>query len=186
MGPNGAGKTTFVKCIAGLERYCGSIEISAPRDKIFIVWDDTPFYINISGIDNIKIFVHTKWSKKSEEVVNKFFSQQKLRQKVKYFSYGEKKKLALVVAILNDPEILLMDEVTNGLDYETLCLLKDYIVSLSENRLVILTGHQLTFYEDLPIDTVVVVCNGELEQIEKADGYSLEGIYNEKISSKRN
>ncbi|MFR1516767.1 MAG: ATP-binding cassette domain-containing protein [Evtepia gabavorous] len=185
MGANGSGKTTFLKCIAGLENYTGDISLCVPQNEVLILWDDTPFYPNLSGTDNIKLFAPHCQEKDIEKESTMFFPSSKLRQKVKHFSYGEKKKLSIILAILKDPSILIMDEITNGLDYESLCLLKSYILRLSQKRLIILTGHQFAFYDDLPIHTVVFIHNGSLASVKKESTQSLERIYHEEVIATR-
>ena len=152
MGENGCGKTSLIKCLCGLESYSGSIvydhnsESTDSRGSMLVIWDDCVFFRNLSGIDNLRIFddVHSK-----EEIINiagRYLSIEKLRKKVKKYSYGQKKMLSLALAELLKPKILIMDEVTNGLDYNSLKKLKRDLSEWKRSALIIMTGHNLDFY----------------------------------------
>lgn len=186
MGPNGAGKTTLIKCIAGLESFdgkilCDNCDIEKIREKTLIVWDDCPFYDNMSGLKNLLIMSETV-SISSKEVLlisQKYFTKELLLRKVKSYSYGQRKKLALVLQLILKPKILIMDEISNGLDYDTMKQLREDIKKLSENTCVILTGHQFSFYEGI-VDDVYIINNGNISNVTdeyNKDKFKLENIY---------
>ncbi|MCR5836318.1 MAG: ATP-binding cassette domain-containing protein [Lachnospiraceae bacterium] len=180
MGKNGAGKTTFLKCVASLERYNGKIEFVDNND-ILVIWDDCPFYTDNSGIDNLVIFDEKNRNKKEiEEIVSNMIGIDVLRKKVKNYSYGQKKKLALALVELLDPCYILMDEISNGLDFDTLVELKEMIEKWKGNKNIILTGHQFSFYDGL-VDNVYVIKDGLVtEYLDiKSKKLKLEDIYNE-------
>ena len=189
MGPNGAGKTTLIKCILELEGYDGSIcfnskPMSSYRSKCLTLWDDCPFYQNISGLENLVLFSEGKASASEiEKLPIKYLDHTILRRKVKTYSYGQKKKLALYLVDILKPEILIMDEISNGLDYEMMKSLKKHIKQLSENRMIILTGHQFGFYNGL-VDDVFILKDKKLVLFDKdlsESDKSLEEIYDEEL-----
>ena len=133
MGENGVGKTTFIKCLTGLEKYDGIICFNSEvANNFLVVWDDTPFYHNLSGLRNLYILCEDKYSKAViEEKALLYLNNEMLKSKVKIYSYGQKKKLALALVDILKPDILFLDEVTNGLDYETIRELKKVLIQWS-------------------------------------------------------
>ncbi|MDF2944699.1 MAG: transporter ATP-binding protein [Herbinix sp.] len=189
MGPNGSGKTTLIKCMYDMEDYHGNISFNSTsveqvRDKSLVIWDDCPFYTNLSGIDNLIIFSEGKKTKKQIiNIAKSFIDYELLITKVKKYSYGQKKKLALILIDILEPEYLIMDEITNGLDYDAIRNLKDYIRNWSKKMTILLTGHQFGFYNDL-IDDLFIIKNNQISLIVENFANSelkLEDIYDEEI-----
>ena len=195
MGPNGAGKTTLIKSIFKLEEYDGEIRfnenlnIDDIRKSCLVIWDDCPFYTNLSGIKNLLIYAEKHVSKQYiKNIALKYLDTDLLKRKIKSYSYGQKKKLALVLIDILNPEIIIMDEISNGLDYDTMLELKKYLVEISKDRTIILTGHQFDFYNDI-IDNLVILKNHNLIQISenfKNSGEKLGDIYENELHSKWN
>jgi ABC-2 type transport system ATP-binding protein len=174
--------------MCGLEQYDGSIsvdgmDISILRDKIFVVWDDTPFFENLSGYKNIRIFNDNADVDKAQlaEICKKYLPEDTLKRKVKTYSYGQKKKLALILVELLKPEILIMDEISNGLDRDLMNELQNHLQRLMENTTIVLTGHQFEFYEDIVTSVFVVkdkLVSDKTVQF-KSNGGKLDDIYKE-------
>ena len=185
MGPNGVGKTTLIKSILKLEDYNGEItfkenlHVDDIRKGCLVIWDDCPFYINLSGIKNLLIYAEKKISKQyANDIAIKYLSNDVLKRKVKSYSYGQKKKLALALMEILDPEIIIMDEISNGLDYEIIQFLKQHLLELSKSKTIILTGHQFDFYNDI-IDDLIILKNHNLIKFKgefKNSGKRLEDI----------
>lgn len=189
MGANGTGKTTFIKCVAGLEDFNGNVffdekDIDSIRSDFLVIWDDCPFYINLSGYDNLFLLSNSLFKKNDIwEAAKLFMSEEKLNSKVKNYSYGEKKRLSLALVHLNKPKYLIMDEVTNGLDYDTISLLKKIIPKWAESMTMILTGHNLAFYNEI-IDDLYLIENNRIfmfkTEFNKND-INLEEIYENEL-----
>ena len=184
MGKNGAGKTTLVKCLLDFMRYKGSIIInghkySPDKKDVFAVFDDASLYANLTGLQNIMLITGTN---RNDAIENSeiLLSKSLLNKKVKTYSYGERKKVLLIIVDILRPRVLLMDEVSNGLDYETMLLLKSRIQVWANNTLMILTGHQFEFYKDI-VDRIYVINGQKIKCIEKEDNRTLEEIYEESI-----
>ena len=159
IGENGSGKTTLAKCISRLEDYEGEIalEDGLSYEDLMVIWDDTPFYNNLSGFDNIMVMCPRKVTKAEiAEKAKSIMEYELLKQKVGQYSYGQRKKLALVLSEVVSPKILIMDEITNGLDRVALRRLKELMVARRNDRLTIVTGHQLHFYNDIIDDLYII------------------------------
>jgi len=167
MGPNGSGKTTLVKCIMGMENYSGQFyfdgkNINQVREKCLVIWDDCPFYTNISGINNLMLFDKNQNKKRHiVEIASKYIEFELLKNKVKTYSYGQKKKLALALVEILEPEYIVMDEISNGLDYDMMMSLKEDIRNWSKSKTILLTGHQFDFYNDI-IDDLFIIENKQI------------------------
>lgn len=173
LGKNGAGKTTLFKCILGLEDYCGGIFYkninlnTKNKVKVFCIFDDTPFYKNISGKDNVQLFL-SMYNIKNKNIEQNLLNEDILKRKVSTYSYGQRKKLSLIIAKIINPDILLLDEVSNGLDYETIIYLKKEIMALKNGRVLILTGHQLDFYNEI-VDDIFVMKDNNIIKVEEKE-----------------
>lgn len=190
MGKNGAGKTTLVKCMLGLEDYAGEIQydLGVPENeekkKILAIWDEFPFYDGMSGLNNLYVFSEGLKSRREIlEIAQKYLGKEILKRKVKSYSYGQRKKLSLILVEILEPQIVVMDEVSNGLDYETMVYLKKYIRKLAKSATIVLMGHQFEFYNDL-IEEMVVIKKSSMKTLEKDfqnSGHQLEEIYEEEL-----
>ncbi|MCL9662881.1 ABC transporter ATP-binding protein [Paenibacillus hunanensis] len=183
-GANGSGKTTLLKCLIGLETYQGKIlfdtqtaQTSSP--KIYAIYDQTPLYDHLTGFQNIEILYFGNISRKYiEKKAESIIDPELLHEKVKHYSYGQRKKLSLLIALLYEPDYLFLDEVSNGLDYDSLLQLKKILKEQLQGITVIATGHQFDFYDDL-VDSVIVIANQTATQMDhiKENGDDLVEIY---------
>ena len=189
LGKNGSGKTSLIKCIFDLEKYEGDILFDDGRasevgKECFVVWDDAPFYIELTGLQNIEVLTENICSKSEiNERAIKYLGMDVLKRKVKSYSYGQKKKLALIIVDILKPKYLVMDEISNGLDYESMCELKKQIKLWSKDMTIILTGHQFGFYNDI-VDEVFVIKDKSITPRSKDfqnDKESLEEVYDEEL-----
>lgn len=174
LGRNGVGKTTLYKCILGLESYKG--EVIMNENKLYCVFDNHPFYYNLSGFDNIELYkkiygIHNTIPIDYHSIMNKDI----LKKKVKKYSYGQKKKLALLLVDIIQPDILLLDEASNGLDYESIKFLKVKLAEWKKNMTIIISGHQLDFY-DTVVESIFVMKDKSLLSISR-NNRKLEEIY---------
>jgi ABC-2 type transport system ATP-binding protein len=176
LGKNGVGKTTLFKCIMGLEDYSGNISVN--REKLFCIYDDTPFYPDLSGYKNILLFKKIYQISGEIDIDYNLIDKDLLKKKVKTYSYGQRKKLAIMMVNIINPDIILLDEITNGLDYETIKYLKEQFISWKKNKIVVATGHQLDFYNSL-VDQIFIIKNKTIYKLSSVQGSSLEEIYEE-------
>lgn len=147
-GENGIGKTTLFRCILGQEKFEG--EIYKADSNQFCIFDDTPFFSNLTGLDNIIFF--TKNMKIKHQIENldvQYLNNELLcKSKVATYSLGERKMLALLLARLLNSKILLLDEVLNGLDQSNRVVLFKTIEFLKkQGSLIIMSGHEKLYLD---------------------------------------
>lgn len=188
MGQNGNGKTTFFKCLLNLEKYIGRIlfdnkSFNDILGQIYAIYDDSPLYSHLTGYQNIYLLTQDKnnYNRLNNDTKN-LLSESVLKRKVKEYSYGQKKKLSIMIAILLEPKYLVIDEISNGLDYETMKWLREELKELSKKTTIIATGHQFDFYNDI-IDNLFIVSDKNIVQVgEKDRNEGLLNVYEKLIT----
>lgn len=149
IGVNGAGKSTLIKIIAGItEQTDGTIELfdnkhslMTARSKIGAIIENPSFYPNLSASENLKYYA-TVLGIKNTQVVTDLLIKVKLdptsKQPFKQFSLGMKQRLGIAFALLNNPEFIILDEPTNGLDPVGILELRDVINTLNQQGVTFL------------------------------------------------
>lgn len=143
IGKNGAGKTTFIRMISGLARpTSGSIrlfesdDIQKQRYRTGTMIENPAIYPNMTARDNLKYYCRLLSIK--DNVIDDMLSLVGLhdtgKKKAKNFSLGMKQRLAIAVALLGDPEFLLLDEPINGLDPSGIKEVRELILRLNKER----------------------------------------------------
>lgn len=173
LGKNGAGKTTFFNCIMGFEDYIG--DIIKPL-KIAAVFDESNLYTNLNAYDNIKLLVRRTLKNEESLVLLEYIDDSVLKRKVKTYSLGQKKILSILIAIFTQPEMLILDEVSNGLDYETAKQVKNLLLSYKKDMLILVCGHQFDFYNRI-LDEVFVIHHTALTHVNINEFTDLESVY---------
>lgn len=166
IGPNGSGKTTLIKCILGLVKPDeGSIYFNEVAVAEKVEYRKYIGYMPQIGRypDNMKIgqlFDMLKNIRKSEkpldeELYYKFKLDTILDKSMKTLSGGTRQKVSAALAFLFDPEVLILDEPTAGLDPLASEILKDKIIAEKEKgKLILITSHILSDLEELTTDVV--------------------------------
>lgn len=175
LGHNGAGKSTTVGIILGMVAATrGDViidGISVMKDhtkaleKVGAIFESPAFYEYMSGWDNLKVLCSLSggFDKKSAaEVVERVGLTKRIHSKVGSYSHGMRQRLALAQALLPEPEILLLDEPTDGLDPEGIKWFRDFILSLRKERgmTVLFNSHLLSEVEQM-CDRVSIIRGGE-------------------------
>lgn len=149
LGANGAGKTTLFKIIFGLiQPDCGSVALPQHHAKPLGGIIETPgLYEYLSAAENIKLFASLQGLKPTNAFADDCLLQVgldlKRKDSVSRFSMGMKQRLAIAIALLNQPAVLVLDEPFNGLDPIGVTALRDLILELCEEKklAIILSSH---------------------------------------------
>lgn len=180
LGHNGAGKTTLIKCISGLIiPTSGEITIDSesviknsniPKNKVGAVLEGSRnIYYYLTPRENLKYFgllnnlSKREIEERTEYYLNLFDLKNRENDMVKQFSRGMQQKVAIMVALMKEPDILLLDEPTLGLDIISSSIVKNIIKELSEksNKTIIITTHDVRLIENLD-SRVVFMKEGRL------------------------
>ncbi len=172
VGPNGAGKTTTLRMITGLIRpTAGSIRVlGAPAGSkaslraVGAMIEEPAFYPYLSGQDNLRVMaLHASVpSKRIPDVLEQVELATRAGDAYRTYSMGMKQRLALAAALLKDPELLILDEPTNGLDPEGIAEMRGLIRGLGQGRrTVLLSSHLMSEVEQI-CDRVGVIRQGRL------------------------
>ena len=171
LGPNGAGKTTTLKMVIGLLRpTSGEIIFDDEpwtRDhlvKIGSLIESPALYGNLTAVENL--MVHTKLMGIPKEKIYEVLEIVDLvgtgKKRASQFSMGMKQRLGIAIALLGDPELLILDEPTNGLDPAGVQKLRDLITSFPKRGMtVILSSHILSEVSQV-VDDVGIISDGKL------------------------
>ena len=182
LGPNGVGKSTIFHIITGLKNPtfgkvlingidCTKIPIyeRATKFKLGYVPQHGGFIQDLTLLENLNLVgeIHIKEKEirktKIDKIVSQFELESILKIKAKYLSGGQKKKLVIAMALINDPNILLLDEPFAALDILTIKMLQEIIVNLQslEKITVVVCDHQA---RDLLscVDRAIVLSNGKI------------------------
>ncbi|SDW34053.1 ABC transporter ATP-binding protein [Streptococcus equinus] len=167
LGVNGAGKSTLMKILYGLESqsageilFDGKTSKEIKDDKKFGALIESPaIYMNLSAFDNLKTkaLLYDIPDETIRETLNLIGLANTGRKKAGNFSLGMKQRLGLGMAIITNPEFLILDEPTNGLDPDGIKELLDLINSLKQKGMTILiSSHQLHEVSKIADDIVIL------------------------------
>lgn len=189
VGPNGAGKTTIMKIITKLIiKYDGDVFIGDENIKtkrkhdvkqIGCVIETPGFYPNLTGYENLLFFAEIsglKDKKEIDEIAKRLGIEGYLSKKVKAYSLGMRQRLGVAQAVLAYPQILVLDEPTNGMDPSIIPQLREFIkyIAREKNTAVLISSHILSEIE-LMCDRVTFIQGGKIvkvENLKKADKYA--------------
>src|SRR5437764_693062 len=172
LGPNGAGKTTTLRMLVGLIRpTSGTATVAghAPGDpkglaRIGSLIESPGFYPYLSGRENLRVIADMASisQKRVDEVLDLVELASRAGRKFGTYSTGMKQRLGVAGALLKDPELLILDEPTNGLDPQGMAEMRKLIKDIGQgDRTVLLSSHLLGEVEQI-CDRVGVISNGKL------------------------
>ena len=155
LGLNGAGKSTLIKMICGLlEQSFGTIKILNIdtkehnidiKKKIGYLSESNPLYENMYILEYLN-FISSFYDidnpkKRINELVEKIKLKEEFGKKIKNLSKGYKQRVGLAAALIHDPEILILDEPSTGLDPKQIIEIRNLLKGLSKNKIILISTH---------------------------------------------
>ena len=195
LGPNGAGKSTLLKMITGIIRptsgeiqFCGHPWKRKDLSVIGSLIESPPLYENLTAFENLKVRAALMGIGKNRcyEVLQKMDLADAENKKTSEFSLGMKQRLGIALALLNDPQLLILDEPTNGLDPFGIEELRKMIRTFAESGIsVIVSSHILSEVQQVA-DDIGIIYNGSLLYEDKIDANEdLEQLFMDIIRKER-
>lgn len=181
IGPNGAGKTSTIKLILGLQSitegkvtingYDIEKEFTKAIGKVGAIVENPDLYMYLSGYENLKLIANLYSGisqTRIDEVVKLVKLEKRIKDKVSKYSLGMRQRLGIAQAILHKPNLLILDEPTNGLDPEGIKEMRELLVDLAqkEKMAILISSHNLAELDNL-CNKVSIIKNGEI--IETSD-----------------
>ena len=176
LGPNGAGKSTTMRCMLSLIKpNAGDIRIfgknlfeerNAILAKVGSIVEKPDFYKYLSALKNLEIFARISGADVSQKAIYETLDFVGLlgreKDKVGGFSHGMRQRLGIAQTLLHQPELIILDEPTTGLDPQGIIEVRDLILRLKneQNKTVILSSHQLAEIE-LVANRMVIINKGQ-------------------------
>ncbi len=178
LGPNGAGKTTTIRMALGLIAPTGgSVEIlgrevrshrSQVLPRVGALVESPALYGYMSGRDNLRAvgdLLGGVSARRIDEVLEIVSLKGRDRDRVKTYSMGMKQRLGLAIALLNDPDLLILDEPANGLDPAGIVEMRDLLRELAASgKTVFISSHVLTEVQQI-CTRVAIINHGKLVRV---------------------
>lgn len=170
VGPNGAGKTTLMKILVSIIRkFKGEVNFSNSnirKKRIGCIIENPCFYPNLSGLDNLRYFAEFSGGydeKEVRDIIHMMNIEGFIHKKVKNYSLGMKQRLGIAQALINSPDLLILDEPTNGLDPEGVVEIRNIINKIVKKQKisVLISSHILSEIQII-CDRVLFLQNGNL------------------------
>ena len=167
LGPNGSGKSTTLGIILNVVNktsgsfswFNGEVSTHEALKKVGAIIEHPNFYPSMSAYENLRLVCKIKGisTSKIDEKLTTVNLIERRDSKFKTFSLGMKQRLAIASALLNDPEILILDEPTNGLDPQGIHEIREIISNIaSKGTTILLASHLLDEVEKVCTDVVII------------------------------
>lgn len=164
IGPNGAGKTTIMKTILGLTKFTGNIAVDdqvvtennhAALSKVGALIEHPAIYPFLSGLENLKLYSQDEAD--MQNVVHLLEMEKYIDTKSKDYSLGMKQKLGIAIALLNRPQLIILDEPMNGLDIEATILVRKIIKQYAaQGSSFLISSHVLGELQKVMTDAILI------------------------------
>ncbi|MDR0469005.1 MAG: ABC transporter ATP-binding protein [Peptococcaceae bacterium] len=203
LGPNGSGKTTTMKAIAGIVnpskgniRICG-IDVKEHHEQAMrytgCLIESPALYDYMTAYQNLKAaarFYETVSDSRIDEVLRLVEMDKYKKDKASSFSLGMRQRTGLALALLSDPELLILDEPANGLDIEGMVYVREVVKKAAEKGSAVLISSHLAHEIELCATKAAIMHNGRLLCVESmsvilASYASLEDFFLAKVAETR-
>ncbi|HVS50663.1 MAG TPA: ABC transporter ATP-binding protein [Candidatus Dormibacteraeota bacterium] len=178
LGPNGAGKTTTIRMALGLIAPTGGsieilgLEVRSHRSQVLprvgALVESPALYGYLSGRDNLRAIGNLLGGaseKRIDEVLDIVSLKGRDRDRVRTYSMGMKQRLGLAMALLNDPDVLILDEPANGLDPAGIVEMRDLLRELAgQGKTVFISSHVLSEVQQI-CTRVAIINHGKLVRV---------------------
>jgi ABC-2 type transport system ATP-binding protein len=185
LGPNGAGKTTTIHIICGLlrsdsgeviidgrsldENYRGCRQLIGLCPQDLIIWESLTCLEQLEFVGRQYDIDRHSARKKADELLDALGLSAERNRLAATLSGGMKRRLNIALALVHDPQILILDEPQAGLDPQSRVLVRDYVKSLRTETTVILTTHDMDEADRLS-DRIAIMDHGRLLELDTPDG----------------
>ena len=166
LGPNGAGKSTLMKIMIGLWR-ADSGEVQVP-ERIGYLPENNPLYEEMYVVEYLRFMAHmtgikpSAISRQTDELIERVGLTPERHKHIRELSKGYRQRVGLAQALLGDPQLLILDEPTTGLDPNQLVEIRALIRELGKERTVILSTHIMQEVREM-CDRVVILDHGQIK-----------------------
>jgi len=169
IGPNGAGKSTLIDVILGLKKLDRGTVVRSLDDlkgAIGVQFQTPTFFPGLGAYDNVKLFAAVNGKAASREEIEEVLEQCHLQDAARTDAYrlsgGQQKRLAIAIALIHRPRLLILDEPTAALDPSARSEIKSMIASLAESGIsVVFTSHDMSEVKRLA-DRIAFIMNGRV------------------------
>jgi ABC-2 type transport system ATP-binding protein len=173
LGPNGAGKSTTLRALLGLVRPTAGTatfggrryhELERPSAQVGAVLEDTAFHPGRTGRNHLRVLAAAGEhpTDRVDDVLSVVGLGAAANRRAKGYSMGMRQRLAIAAALLGDPEVLILDEPTNGLDPPGISWMRGLLrEQAGKGRAVLVSSHLLAEVAQ-SVDDVVIISHGEL------------------------
>lgn len=177
VGKNGAGKTTLMKILCGnIVNFQGSVSFppSSSNRPLGYLIENPKFYPNKTGRENLQFFAQVfsiAGNDQIDNIIRALNMETYIDQRSKKYSLGMKQRLGIAIALLGDPDFLILDEPTNGMDPNGIEEILEYLKSLATEKEIgiFVSSHQLDHIQKIS-DYILVIEAGEtVKSINKDD-----------------
>lgn len=183
LGANGAGKTTLMRMLCGILKPTGGtivfdgmdVETEEYRSRLGYLPQDFGYYPDFTGWDFLLYMAALKGlnraqaKEKAKELLELVALEDAAKKKIKTYSGGMKQRLGIAQALLNEPDLLILDEPTAGLDPKERVRFRNLIAKLGKDSIVLLSTHIVSDVEHIA-DSVLMMKDGQLIYEGKWDG----------------
>ena len=182
LGPNGSGKTTTMKAIAGLvqptrgsARVCG-VDVTRQHELAMrhtgCLIEAPALYEHMTAHQNLRLaarFYKNADEARVDEVLRLVEMDKYKKDKVASFSLGMRQRVGLALALLSDPELLILDEPANGLDIEGMVYVRDVVGKAADKGSAVLISSHLAHEIELCATKAAIIYGGKLLSVESMD-----------------